>query len=224
MIICTSISPFHSNLESQVSAVKSWQQYGEVYSLNTKGEIPRLEPCFSNVTFIETDKTMEDIAGKPLVNINAFFEFAKGRNEDLLLINSDIFLSALPELKKDGITILSRHDYSEDMSDSKIFSAGFDGFYIPNNFLSIFPPSVYSLGAAWHDYFTPMKAILKGVPVYWPKEKFLFHKIHRTQYDYEQWILFGEYFRLDFKINKQLSVPHMATKYLNEIKTSAIII
>lgn len=223
MIIVTSISPKHSNANQQQLAIDSWNKLGyDCYSLNCKREISFLEKEYNGVTFIETDKTMESIYGKPVVNINAFFEFAKGRMDDLLLINSDIHLRSLPEFKMDGITIMSRYDYEEGFDNSKIFSAGWDVFHIPFNFLSVFPPSMYALGVAFHDYSSPYRCILKNIPVYWPQQKHAFHKIHKTQYDYEEWFRVGEMFKWEHKIDPRTTIPQIATHYLNIIKSTAI--
>lgn len=222
MIIITSVSPGHSNAVNQHGAIESWQQYGDCYSLNCESEIEKMQDEKYNIKFVKTDKTMELLFSKPLVNINAILDIAKMWSEDLLYLNSDIILGELPELKQDGITIFSRYDYSDSMSESQMFTAGFDAFFIPKKFLSLWPPSIYALGAAWHDFWLPWRAILKEIPVYWPKGKFAFHKIHPVQYHFDEWCQIGEFFKLEFKMNKQMNVGQVATNTLFKIKEKLI--
>lgn len=216
MNIITSLSPGHSNKDNQQTAVESWQQFGNCYSMNMEDEIT--EP-YTSIKFIATNKTTQFYTGKKLVSINAMIDFAK---DDLLLINSDIVLTSLPELKQDGITIFSRHDYNTDIETSTIFKNGFDAFYIPKQFLNIFPPSVYAMGAAWWDYWIPYTAIYEGTQVYSPTTKHAFHKVHPTQYSFDEWNLMGDFFRWQFKFNKRMTIPDIASLALRTIKSKLL--
>lgn len=223
MIIVTSLSPFHSNSENQIHAIESWKGHGELFSLNINTEIEQMRLVYENhIHFIKTDKTIKHIVNKNLVTINAIFDFAIKCDRDLFLINSDIIIGDLPELKEDGITIISRFDYKDHFGEAKRFEAGFDGFYIPKKFLNIFPQSIFALGMAFHDYYTPYTALLNGVPVYWPQGQHLFHKLHETQYSIEEWLHIGEHFRWFFKLNKHINIGQMATETLNRIKSKSI--
>jgi hypothetical protein len=223
MVIITSLSPFHSNFDSQIDCVKSWKQFGKVYSLNTYTEIDQMRLIYENdVTFIETEKTIKYLVGKNLITINAMVDLAIQLEEDLLLINSDITIDSLPELKQDGITIFSRWDYTDHYGDSKMFQSGFDGFFVPKTFLSILPHSIFAMGNPWWDFNLPLRYMEKNIPVYWEQQKYMFHKIHPTQYDYEQWVQMGEYFRLDFKLEKHLHMGQIATQAMIKIKQHLI--
>lgn len=219
MIILTSLSPKHSNAENQQAAIDSWVPHGTAASLNCEDEIGLLAHKF-DIQFHPTAKTMQHLYGKPLVNINAFFE----GNEDILIINSDIIIQSLPELKQDGITIFSRYDYTEDKSKCKKFENGFDAFFIPAKFLHIFPPSIYALGACWHDYYTPMTAIRNNVPVYYSNKPHMLHKLHDVQYPIQEYFDIGEVFRWEFKFQKKHLIPHVAAKALGIINQNLRII
>lgn len=214
MEIVTSLSPNHSCKGNQINAIQSWRQYGKCYSLNHPSEIPVLS---YDIEFIETNRTVNPIFGKPLININSILDFA---TEDLLYVNSDIILKDLPTFKQDGITIMSRFDYTEDINNSSIFPHGYDAFYIPKQFLHVFPPSIYALGAAWHDYWIPKWCIIKGIPLYYPVGKFAFHKIHPVQYSMTEWVRIGEYFRWEFNLDKVLTIPQIATETIKEIRSA----
>lgn len=223
MIIATSLSPGHANSDNQQAAINSWQKYGACFSINTGLEIGDLSEKYTGVKFIGTSNTIEAYAKKPLVNINEFFSLAANIGDDLLLVNSDIILHDMPEMKQDGITIFSRYDYTNNIENGKIFKAGFDVFYIPKQFLTSFPPSVYALGMAWFDYWIPYHCMTTGIPVYYAKGKHAFHKLHQTQYSYENWIKFGEFFRWQFGLNGRTGIQIIASNTLTAIKSKLII-
>jgi hypothetical protein len=218
MNIITSISTNHKNSDQQLTALKSWQPHGKCYSLNSEKEISILKnQGYGGVEFVQTDRIIEHYIGKPLVSINAIIDFAKSLEGDLLLINSDILLIGLPELKQDGITIFSRYDYTNTFEDAKMFPHGFDVFHIPKQFLNIFPPSIYGLGATHWDHSIPFHVMVKNIPLYSPKERYAYHKIHEIQYNIRQWEYIGEFFRWEFKFQKQLLIGQIATMAMQRI-------
>ena len=105
MIIVTSLSPHHSCKANQSTAIASWKQYGECYSLNNPAEIPLLKDY--DIEIIPTGRTVHPILNKHLININSILDFANDR--DLLYVNSDIILKNLPTFKQDGITLSLIH-------------------------------------------------------------------------------------------------------------------
>ncbi len=222
MIIITSIAPGHSNFDNQHDAINSWQNFGRVISMNNANEIEQLKTQYSNLSFIETKKTLHQIIKKPLVNINAMIDLAIGFNEDLLITNSDIIIESLPEFKRDGVSIISRYDYTNTFDDGRIFNNGFDVVFIPKELLIIFPPSIYSMGCAWWDYWIPYRAMQSAVNVYWPQGRFAFHKLHATHYSQDEWNYIGEYFKWEFRLPKPLNIGMVATNILANIKAKAI--
>lgn len=212
MQIVTSLSPNHSCKANQSTAIASWKQYGDCYSLNNPAEIDKLD---YDIQVVPVGRTLHPILQKYLININSILDFA---TDDLLYLNSDIILKDLPEFKQDGVTILSRYDYETDINQTTLFTHGFDAFYVPKTFLNEFPPSVYALGAAWHDHWLPMWCIHKQIPLYYPMGKFAFHKLHEVQYSYAEWLRLGEYFRWEFQIPKHLTAGQIATMNMNKIR------
>lgn len=224
MIVVTSLSCKHANASNQKEAVNSWQQIGECFSINCRDEIEQLKKeNYEGIRFIETNKTIEHLVGKRLVLINEMIDFAISVNQDLLLINSDIVLDSFPhEFMQDGMSIFSRHDYTDHYGDSKIFQSGFDVFVIPVNFLKVFPPSIYGMGAAFWDYSIVLRFLDKGIPVYWPQGKHAYHKLHPTQYSMDEWVFIGEFFRMEFKLDRNLNMGQVATNSLIKIKSNLI--
>lgn len=227
MILVTSLSPGHANKDNQLRAIESWKKICRPISLNTRDEIERMKGYdlmteLRDIDFIPTEKTIHGIVEKPLISLNAIFDFARALKTDLLLTNSDIIIRDLPKLREDGITAFARWDYEDSMDNSLMFPNGYDVFYIPYKFLSIFPVSVYGLGAPWWDYHVPYRAFTKSVPVYFGGHKVAFHKKHNAQYDYREWCKLGEYFRWEFDIDRSLHVDQLARDILNQIRTRMI--
>ncbi len=222
MIIVTSISPGHRNAEQQHLAIESWKTFDcIVYSMNTESEIQKLKGQY-DIKFIETHKTIYDIVGKPMVSINAMIDVAIEKDENLMLINSDIILKDVPELKTDGITLFVRYDYEGQFESLKMFIHGYDVFFIPKQFLKIFPPSIYAMGVSHWDHFVPLRAIQNNIPIYISKGIHSFHKWHETQYHYSEWEKIGQYFKLDFGFDKNMTIGQIATATMEKIKSHLI--
>lgn len=223
MIIVTSLIPSHGNKHQQKEAIKSWLPYGECYSINNLKESIQLKEEYEGIEFVETVRTIETLYGNsPRVNINAFIDFAKEKNEDLFLINSDILIDNLPVFKQDGITIFSRYDYEDDRSKSDMFIFGFDAFFIPKHLLNIFPPSIYALGACFYDLSLPYRCIIKNIPVYYPFGKWIFHKKHEVQYSLDEWYFLGKFFRWEFRLNETMPIEHITQMAMAQIRHKLI--
>lgn len=222
MIIISSIYNNHVNQEWQLQAVKSWHKFGKVISINPRSEIVGLKKIYEEVTFIDTEKTMEGLLGKRLVNINSLIDFAVNRNTDLLIVNSDIYIDALPEFKQDGITILSRWDYTNTFEDATMFEYGFDAFHIPKAYMKMYPPSMYGLGSCWVDYSLAYRYMVNGVSVYWPQGRYILHKAHPQHWNFDDWNYTGKYFKWEFKIDEHLRMEEVNIRFLAEIQQKAI--
>ena len=221
IIAVTSISPKHNNFNQQHEAVATWSKYFKVYSLNCEEEIKVLKRKFPTVEFIPVKTTMKEFTGKPLVRINDMLDLGKELDKDVLLINSDIILTDFPQ-PKEGIGIITRYNFKDDLTIAKEFRWGFDAFIIPNKHLNIFPPSMFALGACWHDFFYPYTAITKKVKVYFVTEKIAYHKDHPVQYHPNEWKKFGEYFRFHFNLESFTNIGEMCTWVYDCIKKKGI--
>lgn len=223
MIIITSISPNHKNSQNQIEAIKSWLPYGNVISMNNADEIKRIDKLdYKGVSFLPTTRTIEQLFGIPRVNINAMIDVALLHCKDLLLLNSDIVIERLPEFKNDGITVLNRCDYTNTFEDGILFEHGFDAFYIPKEFLKLFPPSIYGMGSTFVDFSLPYRMMINGVKVYWPQGKTIYHKTHELQWSYDEWERTGRFFQLEFNLDRHLLVEQFTPQILAEIKNRAI--
>lgn len=197
MIFITSLAPSHKNYESQKAAVGSWRKSGyEIISVNSAEEINELKKDF-NITFYQTKNTGEADFTRPYVRISAILEcFKANKKECAFIINSDILIknnpvSAIQEfikLSNKGLVLFNRYDFSTDISNASIFRSGFDGFILNKKWASILPESKLCLGQCHWDYWLPYLFYLKNIPIYRPREKFLFHKKHKLQYSREFWV------------------------------------
>jgi hypothetical protein len=188
MIAVTSLAPSHKNKDNQQRAIDSWKAKGfTVYSINSKEEIEKLD---YDINYIETNETCESLYGKPYVSINAFMTFIKEYG-DALIINSDIIIDgdiegAIQKSRK-GLLILNRFDYVEDISKAKIFTSGFDAFFVTKQLANIFPNTQLAMGQCHWDYLLPYWCTLKRIDIFSTRIPIIKHKVHELQYNKESW-------------------------------------
>lgn len=201
MIFCTSIAPKHANEGIQLKAVNSWINFGlDVYSFNHPSEIPPLKEVYPDVNFVATYRTNEVNFGKPYVIINAIFDYAKEKNENICLINSDIELKTdkdtierIEKKMETSIIMANRVDYENDYNGHQ-YMGGIDAFYIHRKFLDIYPQTSFCLGQCHFDYLIPYWAILNGIETFFIKQNTIYHKKHSAQYSQDNWVKTGQHF------------------------------
>ncbi len=185
MTVLTTLS--FSRIESQLAAVKSWQDLGySIYSINSKSDIDELSKIF-DIEFIETDLIGSEF-GKDYIRLNAFTDWIK-QNGDALIINSDIEIFTdinLQSLK--GLTIFSRNDYSYSITECKKFRSGFDAFYVTTEVANLIPKSKLVIGQCHWDYYLPLIAIKNRIQLFSPTLRNMYHKEHSVQYDRSKWL------------------------------------
>lgn len=206
IVAYTSISPHHKNIENQIISLESWHKLGiQVYSINNPIEIEILKSAYPSwVKFIASKKTTNHIFGKPCVIINEMMDHFSNNNtgDVLMLINSDIILNTtektlnkIKSISELCIPIAHRNDYSEDMQKSKKYIFGFDVFFIHKKHVNIFPPSLYSMGQTWWDYWIPFIAMKNKLNIFLIEETIALHKEHDIQYNEKDWRKMTDYFR-----------------------------
>jgi hypothetical protein len=227
MIAITSIAPGHKNYDSQLMAIESWITAGyEVVSLNAPEEISQLE-AFKNVKFIPTVRHNKKIFGKPYVIVSAIIDYLKEvKSEHTLIINSDIIISdtsnyteKLKELSEEGVVILNRMDYDNDISVSKLYEEGFDAFFVNGKHLEEFPQTLLCLGQCHWDYWLPYVASMSGVPIIRSKEPYIYHKRHNVQYSRDNWYRTAEIFRSEIGMIKNRNVQQVTGLVYRHIRT-----
>lgn len=234
IVAYTSLSPSHHNVDTQRNSVESWHKLGmEIYSLNNPSEAESLKKIYPEyIKFIPTLKTSKHIFGKPYIVINAMIDhFQQNKTGDvLMLINSDIILSPATDLIKKiksiseiGIIISSRNDYKNKFEDGKKYGFGFDVFFIHNKYANIFPPTIYSMGQTWWDYWVPYTALKNNIPVFRIEEKFAFHKEHPKQYQDKDWYRMTDYFKFENNIIES-DYQNVNNAVWNDIITNSIVI
>lgn len=223
MIAITSISPKHVNGDIQQIAIQSWIDLGmTVYSMNGKTECDMLRPEYPNVTFIETDRTMEKIYGKEYVSIDAIFEWCcEQESDNFCLINSDIELATdretierISNRMKDAIIVANRISYTDAYTDTKIHDRGLDVFFLNKRFIEMFPKSMYAMGLCHWDLRIPYLALKNDVPIIFLKRFGVFHKKHKVQYNKKSWEKTGRYFMWEndlFQFDYQIGVFDMSS-------------
>lgn len=213
MIFCTSLSPSHKNKDVQQTAVDSWSKFGKVYSFNSAEEIIKLK--YKGVKFIETERTMQHTFKKPYVSVSAIIDWAKKKNDDICIINSDIELicsdSLMEKIKKalkTSLVLANRNDYDTDKKKSETYLRGLDVFFLSKKHLDIYPQSTLCLGQCHFDYWIPYKAIFAKVPVIILQNKIALHKKHSVQYSYANWLQTAKTFAAENKFS-HTDMPRM---------------
>ncbi len=207
MIAITSIAPGHKNFDNQAKAIESWVNAGyEVVSMNSEEEIELLKD-FKNVKFVSTLRHNKHMFGKPYVIVSAIIDYLKEvKSEHSLIINSDIIINdtnniteSLKARSEEGIIVMNRGDFQEDMSQFKAYDKGFDGFFINGKDLYVFPQTILCLGQCHWDFWLPYIASMGGIKLIKLKEPYIFHAVHSIQYSVEDWKITAEIFRTSEK-------------------------
>jgi hypothetical protein len=230
MIAITSIAPGHKNFDVQLTAIESWINAGyEVVSLNAPEEIKQLE-AFTKVKFVPTERHNKKIFGKPYVIVSAIIDYLKEvKSEHTLIINADIIIKdgsnyteKLKGISEEGIIIMNRMDYDNDISVSKVYEDGFDAFFINRKHLDEFPQTILCLGQCHWDYWFPYVASMSGVPIIKCKEPYIFHKRHNVQYSKDNWYRTAEIFRSEIGMLKNRNVQQVTGLVYRHIRTHLV--
>lgn len=211
IVAYTSISPSHANEKNQLMAIESWHKHGiEVRSFNTEEEIMLIRKKYPDyVNFYSSYNTTKHIFGKPCILISDMIHHFKNSRSGtiMMLINSDISINASEELldriksmSKLCMPMAHRDDYKNYISQTKKYSFGFDVFFINREYASVFPPSMYSMGQTWWDYWVPYMALKNKIQTILINDSFAFHKEHAIQYQEDDWRRMTEYFKWENNI------------------------
>lgn len=230
MIFITSIAPQHINEGIQKIATDSWLQFGHVYSMNSIEEVNLLEEHYPEVNFIPTNRTMELTYGKPYVSINAILDWCKEKHvKSVCIINSDIELRC----DKDLIEKIENEIPNQVLMANRIdckngqeykFIDGIDMFFIHENFLKIFPQSMFALGQCHWDYWIPYTCAKSGVKASFIRNPIGYHKKHNQQYNHDSWAKTGRFFlwQSDLKqFQYQQGIPAMSKYVFNYINNAS---
>lgn len=202
ILLATSLAP--KNIEMQQQCVASWIDAGfEVISVNTPDEVKELQPQFKTVRFIPATRDGRKFYKKPLIFIDDLLLALKGSQSNIVgIINSDIQL----RMNSDQVELIRRHatesmicvnrtniDRPDEVNGS-LLTSGFDLFFFSPDMIDRITPSLFCLGVTWWDYYLPMVAIAKRIPLLRFCDNIAFHVNHETNWDMEQWIRTGKYF------------------------------
>jgi hypothetical protein len=228
MIAITSISPSHKNFEVQQRAIQSWIDLGyEVVSLNAPEEIELLKD-FEGVKFVPTGRHNKKIFGKPYVTASAIIDYLiEAKSEHSLIVNSDIIIldtdnttEKLKQRSEDEIIIMHRRDFESDITKSKVYAEGFDGFFLNYKHLEVFPQTILCLGQCHWDFWLPYIATIHGAKISALKEPYLFHVMHNVQYSKENWKRTAEIFRAEIGMLRHTNVGQVTGMAYRHIKQS----
>lgn len=198
MLAVTSLSPTTDNTKH----INSWKALGlNVISVNHPYDIKLMSGKY-DITFIPTTSTTEKIFGKPYVRINALIDAGFTLDDQIMLINSDIYLDdsdfILSKIPKDRFTVVSRYDYDEDPNTAVMNPFGLDVFVL-NKDMHVSKRN-YCMGKPMWDYWLPMHMFKKGVPITHVISPFAYHKKHKLRWNSADWMRCGHWFRHEFNV------------------------
>lgn len=213
MEIFTTINP-NDNFEAQSKAVSSWSNKYQVYSVNTKEEIEKINSLYPNVTFVETKDTF-NYKTKKLIKLNSILsaiditcksETVAIVNSDIIL-NKDIYLNINQRYLINGLFIGTRYELDGDKKYPFIY--GYDVFIFNSKYTNIFKNDKYVIGMPWWDYWVPLACIKNGMNLYHIKDELIYHITHEINYDMNIWLEFGKNLYQDIVVdtfNKKMSL------------------
>jgi hypothetical protein len=205
MKIFTTINP-NDNFEFQSNAISSWSNKYQVYSVNTKEEIEKINNLYPNVIFIETEDTFA-YKSKKLIKLNSILSAIESicDSEPVAIVNSDISLNNNINLNINkrylinGLFLGTRYELDGDKKYP--FRFGYDLFIFNSNNSSIFKNDKYVIGMPWWDYWVPLVWIKSGMNLYHIKNEVIYHITHETNYDMDIWFEFSKNLYKDIVID-----------------------
>lgn len=188
--VATSIAP--TNIEKQQVAIASWLQLGmTVLSVNTSGEISKLQPLFPDVYFIATERTAVSLLDHPFIFIDDILLALEQYGDDTCgIINSDIaiknqseFINFVNSYVQSSFIYGQRVDLVSPNDADQFFERGRDFFFFHKNLISSIPSSFFCLGAPWWDLWLPLVAEQSGYRLIQPCDKIAFHIAHKSNWN-----------------------------------------
>jgi len=189
--VATSIAP--RGIEKQLNAINSWRRLGlQIISVNSSDEIEYLSSIFSEVTFIQTDRTAADILGKPFVYVDDLLKALRATCSRICgIINSDIILNnsedILPFLRREcrNTLIYGQRNEIKTLSSSNLtpYYYGRDYFFFEKGFIDCIPSSNFFMGTPWWDWWFPLIAVSAGIRLVQPLELIAHHLSHRQAWE-----------------------------------------
>jgi hypothetical protein len=205
MKVFTTINP-NDNFEAQSKAVSSWSNKYQVYSVNTKEEIEKVNSLYPNVTFVETKDTF-NYKTKKLIKLNSILSAIDitCKSETVAIVNSDILLNQNLQINinqrylVNGLFIGTRCELDGDKKYPFIY--GYDVFIFNSKYTNIFKNDKYVIGMPWWDYWVPLACIKSGMNLYHIKDELIYHITHETNYDKDIWFEFAKCLYKDIVID-----------------------
>jgi FkbM family methyltransferase len=183
----TSFSPARAGAAEITACVRSWRAAGlDVVAFNRPDEITLLRPHY-DADFVPVDTDAH-------VPVSAILQWARERDETVLLLNSDVELALAPwELERlcrhtaGGLLYLVRHNHDGDFARAVREPFGIDAFLFRGRDAAGLPDSSLALGLPFWDYWLPCAFLARGLPLYSVDFPAAFHASHAHGWSWDAW-------------------------------------
>ena len=194
MYALTSLSPAAHHVPAQRAALQSWAAAGlEVRSFNHPAEIETLRSLY-DVEFVPSPRTTAHVFGRHYIPIKNMLEWAEGKDDPVMIINSDIQLRlARWELQRvrwashAGLCYFVRHNHDGDLRRATRETHGIDAFLFSGRDAAMFPDSIMSMGQPFWDYWLPHVFTSAGRQLSAVEFPAAFHQRHAMHWSWETW-------------------------------------
>lgn len=182
MKFITSLNP--KNIPKCRECVNSWIPFAsEIVAVQTESEVSILQPLFSEVTFVVTDRVGTIFDSKFCPNIHALVDQGPG-----LIINADISIKIQKSIFDDKFQIRSkvldcgiRWDYEGD--NISLNPYGIDAFRIDYELMEILQGTDFTIGQPGWDYYFVLEADKYGFYINSHRNPCIFyHQIHEVNW------------------------------------------
>ena len=194
----TSLSPAPSQYARQRVCLESWRAAGlSVLAFNHPSEFAALTELHTLAEPVPVERTAATWFNRHYISINALTDWAVAQAETILIVNSDLELTATPaqihrfaQLAEYGLPYLLQINTGGDQPD-EIEPNGFSAFAFNPKFARLIDRSILCLGQPWWDYWLPYRFTQFELPLYTPTHPIARHQRHPVAWSAGNWIVTG---------------------------------
>lgn len=202
-VAVTSLSLLPNHLQVQDKCLKTWQRAGfSIHAKNRSEEVERLKKLYPQVVQWHVCDDVPTEYATRTQSIHALAQTAVEIGQRVMLINSDIEIHGeqriIREAVESGVMVGIRHDYEHHWWTGSRFIWGLDVFSFTPDQARALPYRPYAIGKPVWDYWLPQHFRSLGQRMNFVGEPLFFHKLHETNWNYDEWMMAAGWFADQF--------------------------